>query len=185
MSWILRPNLRGFAAAPIMIQHLFFVAGWTNLHPSTPPPPPPHTHMQGRQASLLQVPRDVMNRYTRWRPSRCSCVTVSCLSVCLSLTVCLFHFVSVSVSVCLLPHCLSLTVSVCVPLSVCLPVRPSVSLYVCRSLSVSPFVCLSLFVCLPACLTVCLSVCFTVLQRKRDLSSPWIFFPLSPSLSPL
>ena len=56
---------------------------------------------------------------------------------------------SVSVSLCV---CLSVSLSVCV--SVCL----SVSLCVCLSLSVS--LCLS--VCLPVCLSVCLSLCLSV-----------------------
>ena len=88
-----------------------------------------------------------------------------CLSVSVSLSVCLSVCVCLSVSDCLyvfLSVCLCL--SVCVCLSVCLSVSVSDCLYVCLS------VCLCLFVCL--CLSVCMCACMCV--RRRSWSRTYV-----------
>ena len=96
------------------------------------------------------------------------CLSVSvCLFLsvcfCLSVSVCLFLFVCfcLSVSVCLfLSVCFCLSVSVCLFLSVCFCLSVSVCLFlsVCFCLSVSVCMFLSVCFCLSVCL--CLSVCF-------------------------
>ena len=80
------------------------------------------------------------------------------LSLCLSLSVCLYICLSLSVSVCL---CLSLSVSVCLCLSL------SVSVCLCLSLLVS--VCLRL--CLNAAVCLCLPVSVSLLSSLSPLPS--------------
>ena len=87
------------------------------------------------------------------------------MSICLSVSVCLYLCLSVSLSV-RLSLCLSVSLSLClsVSLSLCLSVSLSLSLCLCLSVSLS--------LCLSVSLSLCISVSLSLCMWPRTLTSP-------------